>query len=46
MTVKAWTFMGLAWSIIVGCTLFCFVKLLSSDNLHESGENADSDTAK
>ena len=31
MTQMAWTFMGLAWSIIIGCTLYCFVKLVSAD---------------
>ncbi len=31
MTQMAWTFMGIAWSIIIGCTLYCFVKLLWSE---------------
>ncbi len=43
MTTIAWVFMLLAWSIIIGCTLYCFVKLLTA-NTHvasESTENED-----
>lgn len=31
MTQLAWVFMGAAWSIIIGCTLYCFIKLVTSD---------------
>jgi hypothetical protein len=30
MTLMAWTFMFAAWGVIIGCTVYCFAKLLSS----------------
>lgn len=36
MTQMAWLFMGAAWTIIISCTLYCFVKLLAADQ--ESGD--------
>ena len=30
MTTWAWMFMFFAWAVIIGCTVYCFVKLLSS----------------
>lgn len=31
MTTMAWTFMAIAWSTIISCALYCFVKLVTSD---------------
>ena len=31
MTTTAWIFLAVAWSIIIGLTGYCFVKLLTSD---------------
>ena len=33
MTLMAWIFMLSAWSIIIGCTVYCFWKLMSSKQL-------------
>jgi hypothetical protein len=30
MTRNAWIFMGVSWALIIGMTLFCFYKLLTS----------------
>ena len=33
MTILAWIFMLTAWSIILGCTGYCFWKLMFSKHL-------------
>ena len=38
MTQMAWLFMSLAWTVIIGCTLYCFVKLLSAKGPSDSGD--------
>jgi hypothetical protein len=30
MTQMAWTFLLVSWTVIIGCTLYCFTKLMSS----------------
>jgi len=36
MTTMAWIFMLSAWSLIIGCTLYCFAKLMFSKSLESS----------
>ncbi len=31
MTTSAWVFMLCTWGVTLGCTLYCFKKLLTSD---------------
>jgi len=31
MTGSAWVFMLSVWAIVIGCTVYCFKKLLSSE---------------
>jgi hypothetical protein len=31
MTQMAWVFLLVSWTTIIGCTLYCFVKLMSSN---------------
>lgn len=39
MTVLAWVFLASAWSIIIGCTLYAFCKLVfSSRGLDEDSK--------
>ena len=33
MTILAWIFMLGSWSLIIGCTVYCFWKLVSSKPL-------------
>ena len=33
MTILAWIFMIGVWSLIIGCTVYCFWKLMSSKHL-------------
>lgn len=33
MTPLAWTFMLATWGLILGCTVYCFWKLMSSKSL-------------
>ena len=33
MTPLAWIFMLGTWSLVIGCTLYCFWKLMSSKSL-------------
>ena len=37
MTQMAWLFMMLAWVVIIGCTLYCFVKLLNAKPPSDGG---------
>jgi|GEM_PF-1646173 len=30
MTSWAWTFLLIAWAVIIGCMVYCFTKLVSS----------------
>jgi len=41
MTQSAWTFMFIAWAVIIGCTLYCFTKLLTSPNALGDNEIGD-----
>ena len=47
MTTSAWVFMISVWSIIIGSTLYCFMKLLSSDRQldTEVGQEPDQNTS-
>lgn len=36
MTPLAWTFMLSTWGLVIGCTVFCFWKLMSSKNLESN----------
>ncbi len=31
MTTEAWIFLGVAWTIIIVATVYCFARLLGSD---------------
>lgn len=33
MTSIAWVFMLSTWSVVIGCTVYCFWKLLTSKSL-------------
>src|SRR5436305_7114185 len=41
MTPLAWIFMLSAWTIIIGCTVYCFAKLMGSKNLESDDSNAE-----
>lgn len=43
MTPLAWLFMLTAWAMILGCTLYCFIKLMTAKSLES---NHDSDVEK
>lgn len=31
MTISAWIFLGVAWTVIIVATVYCFARLLGSD---------------
>ena len=35
MTPLAWIFMLIVWTLIIGCTTYCFWKLMSSKSLEK-----------
>lgn len=43
MTTSAWVFLILTWSIITIMVVYCFVRLLSSQQFHEEEEEAERD---
>jgi hypothetical protein len=40
MTPSAWAFMLAVWGVIIGSTLYCFWKLLSSERQLDGGDDA------
>lgn len=40
MTQMAWVFLLISWSVIIGCTLYCFVKLMSSNRTLQDDDTA------
>jgi hypothetical protein len=38
MTSLAWIFMLAAWAVIIGNTLYCFYKLLTSERQFDGGD--------
>jgi len=40
MTVSAWIFMLSTWGVTLGCTLYCFKKLLTSDKALGGGDDS------
>jgi hypothetical protein len=38
MTTSAWIFMLAVWAMIIGCTVYCFAKLLGSERRLDSEE--------
>jgi hypothetical protein len=43
MSTGAWIFMGGAWGVILVMTLWCFTKLLRSQQFHEDEDEAERD---
>ena len=38
MTILAWVFMLGSWSVILGCTIYCFAKLMTAKKLEMDDE--------
>lgn len=43
MTQMAWVFLLISWTVIIGCTLYCFVKLMSSNRTLKDDDTASTD---
>jgi heme/copper-type cytochrome/quinol oxidase subunit 2 len=41
MTPSAWIFMGTVWTVVLGMTVYCFAKLLTSKQFTEPDHDPD-----